>query len=305
MKQFISKIRFFILLLLVLWAALEAFYRFVPNNYTQKNSGVQAHYNSCQVLILGNSHALYGLNPAFFNREAYNLANISQTLFFDEMLLKGHIDSLKNLKAIILPIEYSSLTQPDSHPELQWRKYFYAAQMHVPDSSIAWYDPKKYSLALVPRFSISIKSAKKYFAGEKLYECDEHGWAPLNGGGEANNPETAKAVVQKHEKGSTGYDLNLGRVKNIIAQCRKRGVTVFLVSLPVTPFYAAEANLQRVAIIAKLCTQLADGRGVFYKSYFNDPYFSGEDFYDIDHLNTAGAEKCSKLINRFVEDNLN
>jgi hypothetical protein len=303
MKQFLKKIAFFLGLLLALWGVLEVFYRFVPNNYTQKDLGVTAHYKDCKVLIMGNSHAFYGLNPQYFSRKGYNLANISQTLFYDELLLNKHIDSLVNLDAIVLPIEYSSLTQLNNHPEMLWRRYFYAAQMHLPDSSIYWYDLKKYSLALVPRFSISVQAVIKYLSGKNVYECTPNGWAQLLGVSPGNSYQSAKRTVQKHEEGAKDYP-NLEYVERIIAQCKKRGVKVFLVSLPVTSFYAEEANPQRVAAIAKLCSELSDNKRVFYKSFFNDSSFSSEDFYDADHLNTTGAAKCSKMINNFVEENL-
>ena len=77
-------------ILLIVWLGFELFYRSVPNNYTVKDENVRKAYNSTEVLIFGNSHAFYGLNPEHFSAKAFNISNVSQTLFHDKLLFDKH-----------------------------------------------------------------------------------------------------------------------------------------------------------------------------------------------------------------------
>ena len=109
---------------------IEVFYRFVPNNYTQKASEVKKNYDS-EVLVLGNSHAFYGINPDDFSMKTYNFSNISQSLYFDELLLKKHLENFPNLKYVVLTVDYFSLSQIDNSSEDIYRKYYYEQYMDL------------------------------------------------------------------------------------------------------------------------------------------------------------------------------
>ncbi|TRW22978.1 hypothetical protein FMM05_14870 [Flavobacterium zepuense] len=302
MRKFLIKLNYFLIPVVLGWLLLEIFYRAVPNNYTEKNKHIRGSYNDCQTLILGNSHTFYGLNPDDFTAPAFNISNVSQTLFYDKLLFEKHVDSFAVLKNIIIPIEYSSLSHSDFHPELEWRKYFYEDQMDLDTQTISDFDVKKYSLALVPRFSLTIFSLREYLKSGTLVECSTKGWRRQNGVNELyNNPKMAKIIADKHEDGSVDFRKNVQRLKNIIAACNKRGITVVLVTMPVTSNYAANVNQQKLALITKECSQLAKIKNVYYLNLFQDSLFQDTDFYDTDHLNSGGAKKCSQLLDRFIK----
>ena len=54
--------------------------------YKEKAEGLKKHANEIEILILGNSHATYGVNPKYFSAFAYNLANVGQSIYFDNEL---------------------------------------------------------------------------------------------------------------------------------------------------------------------------------------------------------------------------
>lgn len=122
-----TRVRLFVFLfpILLVWGAVEFFYRAVPNNYTLKYNYMESHAGEVEVLLLGNSHSLFGLNPDYFSRKAFNLANISQTVYFDELLFNRYIDRMPNLKQVVFCIEYSSLSHQDDTNEDTFRKYYY------------------------------------------------------------------------------------------------------------------------------------------------------------------------------------
>lgn len=301
MKKFFLKCSFFVIVITVVWGANEALYRFVPNNYTVKNKNIIKRYNDCEILILGNSHAFYGLNPSFFKMKTFNLSNVSQTLFFDELLVNKHLQHFRKLKYVILPIEYTTLSHADNHPELQWRKYFYSAQMGLNTGQISCFDIKKYSLSLVPPTSINIISLKTYLKKGTITECDSLGFAS-NIGVESkyNNPDAAVNKMKQHEDGSLFFEKNLFRIRNIEKKCREKGVKIILVNMPVTTYYADNVNPIKRKKIIDACRRIALENNMLYLDLFQDKTFNNDDFYDVDHLNVLGAKKCSELVNQYI-----
>ena len=302
MSKFLYKCSFFVVILFVVWLGFELFYRIVPNNYTVKDENVKKAYNNAEALIFGNSHAFYGLNPEYFSGKAFNISNVSQTLFHDKLLFDKHSGHFKNLKYVILCVEYTSLSQTQEYVELKWRNYFYEAQMGLETGLISPFDIKKYSLALVPRFSLSINSLQEYIKNGTLAECSAQGFGSLYNVHEANNsPEVAEVVVQKHEDGSMDFDENIKRIDVIIKKCSEKGIDVILVNMPVTAYYSKLVNTQKRNKIISVCKDEALKENVHYIDLFQDSRFETADFYDADHLNVKGAEKCSKILNSYIE----
>jgi hypothetical protein len=64
---------------------------------------------NAEILILGNSHTYFGLNPNKFKIKAINISNRSRKIETDYLILKKHIVSLKKLKHVIIPISFYSM----------------------------------------------------------------------------------------------------------------------------------------------------------------------------------------------------
>ena len=122
MQKVICKLFFFALPFLVFFLDIEVFYRTVPNNYSFKHNAVQQKYDTAEVLILGGSHTFYGFNRTYFDKPAFNLANLSQSLYFAALLLDKHLHHFQKLKYVMLNVEYYSLSQADTSAENNSRK---------------------------------------------------------------------------------------------------------------------------------------------------------------------------------------
>jgi DltD protein len=301
MRQFLKKIGLVVIIIVMAWMCLELFYRTAPNNYTEKNKNIIKAYDKCEVLIFGNSHAFYGLNPDYFEKETFNMANISQTIFYDKLLFEKHADSLKILQYIIQPVEYSSLSHKDNEPELKWRNCFYENQMGVGTGLDSEYDIRKYSLALAPPFRITINSVAEYLKTGTYVECAPNGFGSLYGTDTLQNTAKAgKFTAAKHEDGSLDFTNNVARLDRMIKKCNEKGVKVILVTMPVTSYYADNVNPVKFKKIIAQCTKLSLKKNVHYLNLFQDKRFTNSDFHDVDHLNTEGAKKCSKIVNDFL-----
>ena len=302
MKKIAIRIFIFCIPILMVWGAVEYFYRAVPNNYSSKSHQITEKSNEIEVLLFGSSHCLYGLNPVFFTQNTFNLSGISQTIYFDKLLLEHYMDSLPKLKKVVFCIEYTNLSQKDNTQDDVFRKYYYASFMDLKVPLIAQYDSKKYSLALTRSLRVSLDLMKDYYNKGTILNCDENGWG--NDYKKTNRIITyqeGKERAKAHEDGSMDFRVNKSRIYDLIRECENRDIEVLIVSMPVSKAYSQNLNPEKVQLIFKACREFeTSNKNVRYLNLFNDNRFVDDDFYDADHLNEVGATKCSKIVNAFI-----
>ena len=306
MKKLYFKIVTFLLPVILVWGGLEYFYKTTETNYTFKHKKIIESYNHLEVLVLGNSHALFGINPTYFEKNTFNAANISQSLYFDELILEKHINSLPKLKVIILTISYFSLSQQDNSTEDLWRKYFYKQQMNLTVPIVSNYNIKNYSLALSRRFNKSLELIKEYIKKGTVLSCDEKGYGLQDATNIVKDKESISHIIaNKHENHSLDFSANKKRLQRIITVCKQRGIDVFLVEMPVYKTYYELLDFQKKQKIISVCNELSQkNKNVSYIKLSQHPLFQDSDLRDADHLTNKGAEKCSKLIDSIINSKL-
>jgi len=304
MKRLYIKIILFLLPVLIVWIGLEFFYRSTETNYTFKHKILIKKSDDLETLILGNSHALYGINPKYFNSETLNISNISQSLYFDELILEKHLNDLTNLKTVVLTISYFSLSQQDNTNEDLWRKYFYSKQMKLEVPTISNYDIKNYSLALTRRFNKSVDLVKEYGIKETILTCDINGYGLQDDSNIVEDKEViAQLIAKKHEDNSMDFLNNIERLKRIISKCESKNVKVILVEMPVYKTYYDLLNPIKKEKIISICNMLSEEHeNVNYLKLSQHPDFLITDLRDADHLTNEGAKKCSMIIDSFIEE---
>ncbi|MCX7550558.1 hypothetical protein [Xanthomarina sp. F2636L] len=303
MKKLLTHICLFLIPIFVVWTLAEVFYRTVPNNYTFKHEQISNFNDDAEVLILGDSHTFYGINPEWLSLNAYNLSNVSQTIYFDKLLIEKHINHLPKLKHLILSVEYTTLSQADNTQEDIWRKYFYSAQMDLEVPLISWYNPKKYSLALARKLNKTWHTYKDFKKEGTLIGCDVKGWGNtyLSTLDTSEMEYLAKVVAKKHEDSSMDFRLNTERIQSIIDLCKERDIEVLLVNMPVSQNYLNYLNPEKLQKIQATCEAIIKNNpNVRGLNFLRNSYFKLNDFQDADHLNAQGAKKCTLLIDEFL-----
>jgi hypothetical protein len=300
MKTTKIKWMLFLLPIILLYGGVEFFYREVPNNYTQKANSIKKHSNETEVLLFGDSHCFYGLNPSYFSKKTFNLSNVSQTLYFDHLLFEKYVDQLPKLKQVVFCIEYTNLSQEDNTQDDVWRKYYYQQYMNLEVPSISIFDIKQYSLALTQNLDRTVKLLIRYFKTGSIIDCDTNGWGTNYKKKDRIRPEEVakhRAIVQ--EDGSVNFDVNSNRMQKMITECEQRNIQVIIVSMPQTKLFESYLNPKKLKKIIATCTgfQRNNKNTVHYINLFHDNRFIDEDFFDADHLNDIGATKCSKIVN--------
>jgi hypothetical protein len=263
---------------------------------------VKTFYKDGEILILGSSHSFFGINPSYFSRKTYNFSNISQSLYFDELLLEKHIDSFAQLKAVILTIGYFTLSQEDDGSEDRWRKYFYDQQMDLDVPIVSSWDLKKYSLALSRRFNKSTELMREFVSEGTIISCYSNGYGKQDSTDIVENKElVAVNIAKKHEDGSSDFNHNRLRLNRIIAACATRNIKVFLVEMPVHKTYYDQLDVDKRRKVSALLRVLASANeNTVHLKLSRDPRFLEADMRDADHLTNAGAEKCSRIINELI-----
>ncbi|MFT5103003.1 MAG: hypothetical protein ACI86C_000654 [Candidatus Latescibacterota bacterium] len=298
MKGLYRKILLFLLPVFLVWALTEVFYRTADTNYTSKAEHIVKGYPDTELLVFGDSHTLYGINPSHFEMKTFNIANVSQSLYFDELLLQKHLKEHKQLKAVLLNISYFTLSRIDNEQEDAWRKYYYDQQMDLDVPIVSEWSPKKHSLALARRFNRSFALMHDYVRLGTVLDCTDNGYgiqeaSDIIGDKDAITP----VIVKKHEDFSQEFDHNLARLQSMIALCEKHNVEVFIVEMPVYKAYFEQLNTEKRDKITAICEDLeASFEHVHYFNLLQDARFVDSDLRDADHLTNAGATKCSKLL---------
>lgn len=303
MLKLYKHIILFLIPIILGWLVVELFYRITPNNYTVKTEEIQKQAASIETLILGDSHAFYGVDPEYISSTTFNIANISQSLYFDELLLKKYIDKLPLLNTVMINISYFSLSAVENGTEDAWRKYFYEADMELEVPIVSSLDPKKYSLAFSRRLQKSVSLMYDYVLDGTIVHTYTNGYGIQDERDITPDKEYISALIaKKHEDGSVDFFENTQRLQRMLSLCKKNNIKVLLVKMPVYPAYYNLLNNAKNQKINTTLTQLeAKNTHVIFLDWSQHPAFNKQDLRDADHLTNEGAKKFSLLLNEEIK----
>ena len=313
MKKFILKTIFFLLPIFVLAVIMEISLRTIPNDYKQKRDYMDSHSNEIEVLILGSSHSLYGINPRYFSQKTYNMAYVSQSLDLDYKILEKYHNRFKNLKTIIVDISYFSLYATLETEAESWRAKNYNIYYDIPTSKVT----NNFEV-LTNKLDINYSRMKLYYIKRikndkafidsiftaKMY----NGWIPLKPAKTFDNLEGI-AAAKRHTYDITQkskveiHDELTNILGKIVDWSKQKNVKVVFVTTPTYKTYYNRINAVQwdntYKVIEDICRKNSNCRYInLLKNEGN--LFTEKDFSDADHLSEIGAEKMSKLINQFL-----
>ena len=131
--RYISKVVVFFAPVFLVIILLEITARNMEDSFSFKHKFLIEKGTSINTLILGNSHAYYGIEPSILNDSAFSMAMPSQDLLTDFKILESFSTSLPNLNTVIFNLSVSSLFLSVEN-EARWRKAYYHFKMHLPDA---------------------------------------------------------------------------------------------------------------------------------------------------------------------------
>jgi hypothetical protein len=293
----------FALPLLLALFSLELGLRRMPNSYSIKKSLLAQQAENIEVLVLGASEALQGVDPSHWRPIGFNLANVGQDPRHDLALVLHWAPRLPRLKMVVLPVSYSTLELSMVDGPEAWRQHFYTLFMGLPAQPAAkrW-NLRNHSAILLYEPLPSLKYALAGFKGDAP-EISGFGFQGLKSVPEdilelKINALTARKRVAYHHgvMKPSEFDANVAKLDSVLRMLVSRGVRAVLLIPPVSPPYAEACDPQRRERMLAALTKLSLAHGVMLKDYFSDPRFEVRDFNDPNHLSSAGAERFTKII---------
>ncbi len=296
-KKFLSRAAIFFGPVVLAFILMEIYVWGMPNSYNLKKNYLQKQSQEIDVLALGSSHSLFGINPDYFSLKGFNLANVSQTFFYDKELVLGNLSATPNLRCVLIESSYFSLGYElkDSADNCRDYYYYYFWGIKYPGLKL---DARALSCAALATPS---KVVDLLFKGQPIIDIQENGWEPFNDSQPLSKESAEKRVID-HETmiKEENYPKNIAYLKELLAELKKRGIGAAIVDLPVHEnyyhFLKPEIEATNKEIFGKLCQDY--GCGVF--DFSRDGRFGDGDFSDSDHLAPAGAEKFSKILDKEV-----
>lgn len=303
-RTFFLKILFLLIPAVLVVGFFEYNLAKIPTTYSIKKSNIEKKAPEIKVLILGPSHAIVGINPAFFSREAFNMADTSQSLYYDLELFSKYSTQLTNLQVLIIPVSYFSLQFSfDKGPE-SWRSFFYDRTYNItPAQKNRRLDVRKYSLFALYGQQRSLLYALKGFKTDLAPSVMENGYQRDDHNDAANiNGETGKLQVDIHASimDPRYFEENVRYVEQMITIAKERNVMPVIVTSPVSSAYSENIDTAVYTQMVTALEKISSEQNIRYFNHFDDNNFSIEDFADTSHLNSKGAEKFTKILEKEI-----
>ena len=303
--KFFSRAVIYSLPILLLASGLEALQHMLPNEYTHKKELLEERLDELEVLILGSSHTYLGINPALLQSRAFNLAATAQTLYFDKFLLEKYIDRLPRLKKLVLPVSYPSLGSESYKNPGDYNRSYHYAYFYGSNAFVDMLAPRRFSLVSLFTVKKSVDRSWDYFVrGDSLIEFDGNGWYN-------SDKEPARDLAKNGRDSGKLHDAvydeslipdNLRYISEMIRLCKRRGVEVYLLSMPMWKTYIEQVKPERYTRMVTAMDSLSRVEQIPYFNFTEDERFIAEDFFDSNHLNQQGADKFTHIFNGLIYD---
>ncbi len=307
MRRFITRITLLAVPFLLVIIGMELGLRNIPSDYKLKKDYLDANSNQVETLILGSSHAFFGIDPQYFSSKTFNASYLSQSLDFDSVIFNYYLNEFSSLKTIVLPISYFTLfSRLELSPEA-WRgkNYDIYYKMNLYENLF------KYSELLKNKFNISVQKLISFYIRRKTPIISNYlGWGTTYKSEDALDLlETGKAAALKHfgdidfKIKQSFYRKNVSLINLIIEWCENNNIELILLTLPAYESYRENLNSQQLNITIETANAFDSiSNNCRYFNFFEDSTFIAKDFYDADHLSEIGAKKLSRILSSKLDE---
>jgi hypothetical protein len=319
-KKFIYHVFLFLLLPTIIILLSDTFLRNQSSLYKEKYEGALKYKDSIEIIILGNSHANYGVDPDAFDLFAYNLASPAQSLYFDKRITISLMPYLRKLKYVFISVDYHSLffSSQGSHEDI-WSYYSNGIKYKKSNYLLANISPTLFGYT--PRVSLSLFRKKimnnlKY--GSNIIDFDVENGINVKDSivkgfisFEGNKSSAFNIEKYKHEaygydeliKASNEKDEILADLKDFLEVLIKNNITPILFTSSTYQEYNKYLDESIINNNKKEIKMICEKYNIEYLDLMNSHAFEKNDFYNPGHLNKKGAKKLATILNDFITNN--
>lgn len=273
------------------------------SSYAFKKELLQKNLTNIQTLILGSSQCFYGINPKHLQGKAFNLANVSQTIYYDRRLTQQYLQQMPQLKNVIIGIGYFSFFYQLQQIKEDWRTNYYNLHYNISYPQQPLFDMNNISYLSAYTFKRTINLALQQYIDTLTKNIDENGYFGKQGFFEISDSSGLQRVAVHHAENFVAVRKDIKKdLEEFIANLRQRNINVILITMPVFNTYYKHCNQQIVLDNKNYVDSLNMQYNCTHLNLFQDSSFTKNDFYDNDHLNTKGASKLTKMINAYLKN---
>lgn len=298
-KKILIKLLFLFLPFTIIFFFLEHQLKTKPfvSSYSIKKKYLETQLDSIETLILGSSQAFNGIDPSCFSTKTFNIANVSQTLYYDKRLTLQYLPKLTKLKNVIINIGYFSFFYQLFDIKESWRDYYYLQHFGIKYYQLSNFSLTNYSAVLTYKIPHTFKLLLKNFKDETAIEILRNGYQPKFIQETISDSLGLKRVTLHNDenfKRRTEIEKDL---EDFIKQLSNKKINIVFVTTPVFNTYSKFCNNKIIDTNNNFISSLCKKYNCKYLNYFSDLRFEKTDFFDNDHLKYNGAKKLSTLIN--------
>ncbi len=293
MKRFLTNLALFILLIITLLIIIIKAINKFDDKYHNKYNRLAKELKVTEILITGDSHSLFAIDPDSLGKKAANISESSKPIEIDLYVIEKNIEFMHSLKAVIIPIDYFTLFF-DGRKEKFTKRYF-----------LHWGIP--ISNSLVP---LDINNTHFGTCGLKLLKDMKNGRAKISnyyphGGNWSETSSLKQNIISRKRLNiwnkkwiDTSNETRItDKLISFSRKCEKYGIDVYLISMPVSKNIFKLYDKKIVERTRLQITKILKETNCSYTDFNNFAIFKADSLYsDPDHLNRFGAQIITHLI---------
>ena len=302
MKKFVKFCLLFLAPILVYYACNEYYCR-TATSFALKKKYLEGNLGSIEVLFLGSSHTLNGVNPKLISKKVFNLAFGGQPISIDYYLLNKYINQMPHLKTVF--IEVSPHRFYYDFDTTDWNGYIYSILYDI-NYKVKLLSLSNYSFLFSNFEFYRSKIIDYYNPYSPKYIINDCGYIENNFEGEFlklkfDSLKIYKSFQMKHDfSDKNKIRLNDSFLEKLILRCKNKGVKVVFLSTPLYNNYLKNIPIKTKKEVGKLVDKYISEFGIIEFDYSGSKKFNRYDFRDEDHLNPNGAKKFSKILDSII-----
>ena len=291
MRKFILRSLAFLIPAILVLAAVEAYVRQLPNTYRYKDEWMWKNGHRVNTIVLGNSHAYYGIIPSVLGDSVFNLSNVSQRLEHDYFLLTRYASACQHLSRVVMVVDNSCLFDPPMEDDEPARVAYYQIYMgYHKHSPLSQYGFEMASMTYFWQKLIW------QWRGDGIF-CDSLGWGNDYVLANRNPDDFLDKNIREHRFRDWNTTCCNRHYLDAIAEwCRKHHIRLTCIQTPVSMAYTRKASAWQLRFVNEVVDSICLRYGAQAYDYSQDARFADADFFDSDHLNDQGAKKFSEIL---------
>lgn len=303
MKKFLFKVLVpTIVITIAILGCVEMYLRSVPNDFKYKAEYMNKKASEIKIWVMGSSCAAMGVKPSYFHwQPSFNCAYANQSIYYTYLIFNKYIDQMDSLRYVILDATYAGLWGTGEFAKTFVKRYYIYYGLHE-------------FKGFENRYEISANIKDVY---EKLTHksdraafttCDEDGFQSRYFEDIPYKDEVWRNYGRSHsevdhymldnDNVEETYAKNTDYLKQILSMCKRRGVKVVFVSTPCHPYYYEYYDPTQIRIVDStykaLCSEYDN---VKWLDLTTSEDYSIDEFSNVNHLNTKGAIKFTRMLN--------